>query len=920
MFSTKRSALCFILALLLFASCLAPCAYAEGEMDTTVTYSSPAICTDIGKKVTFDEYSVQFTYGGDAESGDKIKWTLDGKEVDSFTPDKAGVTALTAVCNGVKKNIYVVAKDPKDTEYVLYFNDFSSDPKDDLRIIQQTTGTKVSHDASNGTLVLDASNDGGGYVRVLFPKYLDDFGDLVYHAAVKISNPKGSNTRYSGLMYRVQNNDYPYMQVTLRYDSTASNGVEIARRTEADAWSVMQKGPAEQTKDQMTDLCADVAGNVTEFSVNGKVVLTEKATLYSDGAVGLQVRGAKMTVDSVKITVNSASSMDGEKIAGGFVKVRDVESNVSMAPVIVSEISEKEQLDKIHENSPAVAIFTYAATEAGNQVVLGFDSNGIVGDTIDNVLKVLDGKIIPAFRVASEAAADALAEYAKKNDLRDMYVLSDDASLVTRAWKAWNYLRGIVDYSSYSGTDFEVVRNSVVAAGARVVIVPTSSMTKENVAYLQDKYLCAWAAVGETEAENVAAINCGVLGLITGNRAVTEMCLTKFYPKDTLIQTPNIIGHRGVPSLAQENSMDSAKKAFEAGATMVENDIYVAADGVLVVMHDDTIDRTTDGTGKVTSFTSKQLEQYKIDVNADVPAEPIPTLEDYFKEFKGNGKTIVIEMKSNNTSVAMPLSKLIAQYDILDQVMVISFYPEVIKALRKLIPGISAAYLNQSIAPSEDISLFVTQQVLETIQQYNTGYSPNYSDGALGKKMITDLLRRGVTTWPYTINKQDDFDKYFVMGIRSMTTNYSQWASNYFCGLTAEADSDGKYTVTAEKYIGKTVDVTSKANLVVVDDGGTGIGFDASTGKFTFASGSNGTAKVFFTYSAYTSSATRYTLVTKLLTVNCVSDDSGDTGDETTANSGNRGCRSLSAVCVLPAVICAAAAVGRRRRESDAEN
>lgn len=860
-------------ALLILVSASVPAVFAEGELiapapsasGKVASYSSPALCADVGEKVVFAGCSVQFEAGADAISGDKITWKIDGNEVTDFTPAAAGVTAVTATSDKLTRTVYVVAKNADSAEYVLYETDFSADPSSEFRVIQQTSGTKAYYDAAAGTYVLDASNDGNGYVRVLLPAFLDAFGDAIYDAKLMLSNPKGSTARFGAMIYRLHNNDYPYMQVAMRYDSTASNGVEIAQRTEADKWNVTQKTSAAATKDKMTDIHVDFCGAVTEYSVNGKKVLTENATPYAEGAMGLHVRGVKMTVDSLKVTVNPKASADNNA-PGGYAELAEVDSNLINTPVTVVEINSKEQLDTISENAPDVAIFTYSVIEGVSQIVLGFDANGIVGASLDEVIAALDGKIMPAFRVAGSEAALSLAAYLKEKDYEDAFVVSDDAAFIKTAYANWNYLRGVLDCASYSGSDFEGIRQSAVDARARIIIAPAYSLTKENVRYLEDKYMSVWTTVGENEADNVAAINCGVMGLVTENVALTKECFTKFYAKNTMTLTPNIIGHRGVPSLAQENSIAGCVKAFEVGADMVENDIYLSADNVLVVMHDSTIDRTTNGTGSITSMTTAQLKKFVIDVNANVPTEPIPTLEDYFKTFKGNGKTIVIELKSSNTNVAKPLADLVKKYDIMDQIVVISFHPEVIKAVRNYLPGVPGAYLNSAIVPDEARADELTRQLMTTLQTYNVVYSPSYASGALGEKLVNSLFRRGVTTWIWTVNKQADFDRYFMMGIRGMTTNYSQWASDYVREIGVSA-ADGKFTVTAKKYIGTTADVTSSAKLVVVNDGGLGVGFDAAAGKITYDEKTEGTAKFFFTYEAKVSSGAKYTLVSEVFTI-----------------------------------------------------
>lgn len=907
-----------LLTLVLCASFL-PCAgAAEPDPLLTATYSSPALCTDAGKTVRFAECLVQFAYDAEPVSGEKLTWTVNGAAAAEFTPAAAGVTPVT-VSDGTKtREVYVVAKNAADTEYVIYENDFNADPLADLRVVQQTSGTKLSHDAANGTLVLDSSNAGDAYLRVLLPKLLDAFGDAVIDARLKLSNPKGADSRWGSVMFRVQKQNYPYWHVCMRYDSTASNGTEIAERTSADAWNVVVKGAAQQTKDSFCDIRANVAGKTIRYSVNGKEVLSYDLATYENGAMGFQTRGLKMTVDSIRVSVNPNAGLYNNVIPGHYADVRVPASNVSAAPVLVTEIEDREALAALGKNSPAVAIFTYTDLEGQKGVVLGYGENGLDLEEPGAVVEKLDGKIIPAFRIASEEAADALAAFAAEYDLRDAYVLSDDLALVRRVKDKWSHFHGAIDYSSYSGSSFEAVRDAAVSAGARVVILPGYSMTRSVVKYLEDKYLSAWVSVDNNEASNVAAINCGVLGLVTTDRALSEACLTKFYAKNTLVLHPNVIGHRGVPSVAQENSLAGCIQAYEYGADMVENDIHLTADKVLYVMHDSTIDRTTTGTGTITSMTSKMLAQYQIKTIDTLPGEPIPTLEDYFKQFKGNGKTIVIELKSNNLNVAKPLADLITQYDILEQIVVISFYPEVITEVRKYLPGISGAALDNKIALSEDAVADVLPQVLTLVERYETAFSPSYASGKLEKKLVNALLARGVTTWAWTVNQQADFDSYFVAGTRGITTNYSQWATDYIHDLTY---ADGK--VTAVTYGGKSLDVTAKAKLVVVDDGGTGITFDPTTGKF---SGSAGTAQVFFTYEAATASGTKYSKVTELFSVEIGSEaptdaptaaptDPAATDAPGTEPVAKKGCKSAAALPAAMLVLAAACAVRRKKED-----
>jgi glycerophosphoryl diester phosphodiesterase len=220
---------------------------------------------------------------------------------------------------------------------------------------------------------------------------------------------------------------------------------------------------------------------------------------------------------------------------------------------------------------------------------------------------------------------------------------------------------------------------------------------------------------------------------------------------------------------------------------MVENDIYLMSDGNIVVMHDGTLDRTTNGTGSITAQTAETIKKYVIDGNANFPTTPIPLLKDYFEEFKGKeGDVIVIELKGSNTKIADPLVKLIKEYGMERQVVIIAFNKSMITAMRAANPNLSINFLTSAITANEQRSLTIAQDVLSEVIPINTAYSPNQGSGTLGINLYTDLAVRGVTLWNWTVNKEDAFNSFFISGIRGITTNYSQWAGTYVEDFTTE--------------------------------------------------------------------------------------------------------------------------------------
>jgi hypothetical protein len=305
-------------------------ASAAGEIE--VGFSSPAICTDAGKAVDLTKVSVQFEAGASIIAPADIVWKDGNNTVTAYTPAEKGVYPLTATANGKSKTVYVVAKNANESEYVLYEDDYSAKPDlSKFRVIQQPAGTTFGYDEAEGAIYLDASNDGANHMRVLLPSYLDAFGDAIYTARVKVTK-QTADSRFGAMIFRLQDpsgKKIPYMQNAFRYNISASNGLEIAERTAADAWNVTKKGPVTGvTGGSYFDVTVNFCGTTATSTVNGKTYLTETNTPYDAGAMGFQIRGARLTVDSVKITVNLGSKVS--KPRPQLRDTRDPESNIAL--------------------------------------------------------------------------------------------------------------------------------------------------------------------------------------------------------------------------------------------------------------------------------------------------------------------------------------------------------------------------------------------------------------------------------------------------------------------------------------------------------------------------------------------------------------------------------------------------------------
>lgn len=137
-----------------------------------------------------------------------------------------------------------------------------------------------------------------------------------------------------------------------------------------------------------------------------------------------------------------------------------------------------------------------------------------------------------------------------------------------------------------------------------------------------------------------------------------------------------VVAHRGGAALGMENSLSCIEKGIAAGADMVEIDIHLTADGELVVCHDNTVNRTTDGRGHISHMTLAELKQLHLkDADGNPSDETLPTLEEVLQQVKGCCG-LLIEIKGegkNYEPLVQKLDEVLMRYGMVDEVVVQSF-------------------------------------------------------------------------------------------------------------------------------------------------------------------------------------------------------------------------------------------------------
>ena len=222
------------------------------------------------------------------------------------------------------------------------------------------------------------------------------------------------------------------------------------------------------------------------------------------------------------------------------------------------------------------------------------------------------------------------------------------------------------------------------------------------------------------------------------------------------------IAHRGASSRFPENTLAAFAGAIDAGADMCELDVQLSRDGALVVIHDDTVDRTTGGRGAVAATTLEELKRLDAGVSfsAEFKGECIPTLDEVFASVGGRC-ALNIELKS--AGLEQKVCAAIRDHDALATAIVSSFDWDALDRIRQFHPavrvgllasrwpvrllGAATAIKAQAIHPSVDI---VTED------------------------LCTAAHERILDVYTWTVDDLDTMRKLIAYGVDGIMTNYPE--------------------------------------------------------------------------------------------------------------------------------------------------
>lgn len=241
--------------------------------------------------------------------------------------------------------------------------------------------------------------------------------------------------------------------------------------------------------------------------------------------------------------------------------------------------------------------------------------------------------------------------------------------------------------------------------------------------------------------------------IICGKK-IKSTTFTKILPLKKIFN----IGHRGAKGHKPENTLPSFQKALDLNADGIELDVHVCKTGELIVIHDFTVDRTTNGSGTVSELSLSEIKSLRINDEIEVP-----TLEEVINLVPiaiGKKRLINIELKGRHT--AKPVSHLIEKYIMesnfsYDDFIVSSFQREELEMLFTINPKIHLGVLSQASVT----------QALEWANAFSAkAIHPHFS--LLTQESVLDAQEQGFKVYTWTVNEATDIERiknYKVDGI-----------------------------------------------------------------------------------------------------------------------------------------------------------
>jgi glycerophosphoryl diester phosphodiesterase len=243
---------------------------------------------------------------------------------------------------------------------------------------------------------------------------------------------------------------------------------------------------------------------------------------------------------------------------------------------------------------------------------------------------------------------------------------------------------------------------------------------------------------------------------------------------------PLVIAHRGGGGLWPENTLLAFERARDLGVDMIETDVHSTADGVLVVMHDAAVDRTTGATGRLNDLTLAEIK--KLDAGYRWSADgmktfpwrgrglTVPTLDEVFTSLPD--MRFNIEPKQEKPSLAKPLCRMIREKGMVDKVTVGSFRQTVLDEFRRECPEVITSASPAEV--SEFVGVYKSKRDAAYRPLMRALQVPEYIGGmrVIDKDFVEAAHLRNLQVHVWTVNEKESMRRLIGIGVDGIMTDY----------------------------------------------------------------------------------------------------------------------------------------------------
>lgn len=604
--------------------------------------------------------------------------------------------------------------------------------------------------------------------------------NFTYEADFTITEANNSS-RWFSLMYHLQgsgSDPAPYMNMCIRQDATASNGVEVAYRTSGYDWNVVSTASYDHfiEEGKVYTAQAIVNGNKVMESIDSKpMILYDNVSSGENGKFALQTNGCKARVYGVRLKETQPLPDSIPSEADKIKEVYEPNTGIVAAPTVVSQIDEPVDISKLSGSKPPqVALFDLVLQNNALKIRL----NAETPMDLRQGFELCGKKVIPAFLVDNIEEAKALIEYVRFNGEFDLMAVSESNEVLQYIYEEEpSAIRTIRKFQTLEGE--EAISSITHTSKASIAMVP-KSISRASVEYLQSRFLSVWLMDNQADDEEMTrgAMDNGANGIVVKNAEAVYRLYELVDGKNVYCRKTPFIGHRGYPKAAPENTVESLREAGWAGVEAVECDVYITSDQRLIVNHNGDISgyTTSSARGNVESMTLAQLKSYTLKKTGQYSNCKFATLDELFDTMVNEfpEMILVVEIKTSKPEVAQMIKNLAEQKGVEDRIVVISFNASQISNMGKTMPGIGLGYLSSHSGNSTSEAVY---QVMKSVGKLGAAFDPNY--GGVNKAQMYALRHRGIATNVWTVDGESNIETQINNAAFSITTDDSNIHKNY---------------------------------------------------------------------------------------------------------------------------------------------